>query len=177
MCAAYWQIYVAASFVCCRMLMTNLPPTACFTLLGIFRQSSRQRWSRGHKARGEGQRHKKIRGHGQRQPFRGHKGVARIFDWGRPKPQITCNDVIRNFQKRNFLWGKYIVEWKIWSCSLLALNQDFGKGRRRKHYSSTPIIRTPIIRNACYPNTTSTKVIRSITTTLANLKQTKWGFL
>ena len=30
-------------------------------------------------------------------------GVARIFDWGGPKPQITCNDVIENFQKRNFL--------------------------------------------------------------------------
>ena len=26
------------------------------------------------------------------------------------KPQITCNDVIRNFQKRNFLWDKDIVE-------------------------------------------------------------------
>ena len=24
-------------------------------------------------------------------------GVPRIFDWGRPKPQITCNDVIKNF--------------------------------------------------------------------------------
>ena len=40
-------------------------------------------------------------------------GVARIFDWGGPKPQITCNDVIRNFRKSNFLWGKDIVEWKI----------------------------------------------------------------
>ena len=40
-------------------------------------------------------------------------GVARIFDWGEPKPQITCNDAIRNFQKRDFLWGKDIVEWKI----------------------------------------------------------------
>ena len=40
-------------------------------------------------------------------------GVARIFDWGGPKPQITRNDVIRNFQKSNFLWGKDIVEWKI----------------------------------------------------------------
>ena len=40
-------------------------------------------------------------------------GVARIFDWGGPKPQITYNDVIRNFQKRNFLLGKDIVEWKI----------------------------------------------------------------
>ena len=43
----------------------------------------------------------------------GHIGVAGIFDWGGPKPQITYNDVIRNFQKRNFLWSKNIVEWKI----------------------------------------------------------------
>ena len=41
-------------------------------------------------------------------------GVAGIFDLGGgPKPQITCNVVIRNFQKKNFLWGKDIVEWKI----------------------------------------------------------------
>ena len=31
----------------------------------------KQRWSRGHKARGQGQGHKKIRGQGQGQPFRG----------------------------------------------------------------------------------------------------------
>ena len=30
-----------------------------------------QRWSRGHKARGQSQGHKKIRGQGQGQPFRG----------------------------------------------------------------------------------------------------------
>ena len=36
-------------------------------------------------------------------------GVARIFDGG-GKPQITCNDVIRNFQKRNFMWDQNIVE-------------------------------------------------------------------
>ena len=30
-----------------------------------------QRWSRGHKARGQGQGHKKLRGQGQGQPFRG----------------------------------------------------------------------------------------------------------
>ena len=33
-----------------------------------------------------------------------HIGVARIFDWGGGKLQITCNDTIRNFQKRIF-WG------------------------------------------------------------------------
>ena len=43
------------------------------------------------------------------------------FWLGGPKPQITCNDVIRNFRKRNFLWGKDIVEWKIWNRSLMAL--------------------------------------------------------
>ena len=37
--------------------------------------------------------------------------VARIFVWG-GKPQITRNDIVRNFQKRNFLWG-HIVERKI----------------------------------------------------------------
>ena len=31
-------------------------------------------------------------------------GVARIFDWGGAKPQITRNDIIKNFQKKNFLW-------------------------------------------------------------------------
>ena len=35
------------------------------------------------------------------------------FCSGGAKPKITCNDVIINFQKRNFLWGKDIVEWKI----------------------------------------------------------------
>ena len=38
---------------------------------GRNRNSDNQRWSRGHKARGQGQGHKKIRGQGQGQPFRG----------------------------------------------------------------------------------------------------------
>ena len=29
-------------------------------------------------------------------------GVARIFDWGRAKPKMTCNDVIRNFREKLF---------------------------------------------------------------------------
>ena len=102
-----------------------------------------QRWSRGHKARGQDQVHKKKSEaksslSGDR-PSRGQQGqecstprprtkdtaasvlqkknlqksffgdlqfigVPRIFDWGRPKPQITCNDIIKNFQKRKFLW-------------------------------------------------------------------------
>ena len=40
-------------------------------------------------------------------------GVPRIFDWGRLKPQITCNDVIKIFPKRKFLFDKDIVGWKI----------------------------------------------------------------
>ena len=55
-------------------------------------------------------------------------GVPRIFDWGRPKPQITWNDVIKNFSKRKFLWDKDIVGWKIWNrYCLFAHNQDFAK--------------------------------------------------
>ena len=104
-----------------------------------------QRWSRAHKARGQGQGHKKIRGQGQ--PFRGQTlsrpwtgmleakdtaasvlqkkglqksfsgnlqciGVAGIFDWGglNHKPHAMTSSKI---------------------C-LLALNQDFGKGRGLK---------------------------------------------
>ena len=33
-------------------------------------------------------------------------GVARIFDWGGPKPQITCYDVIRNFERGIFVGAK-----------------------------------------------------------------------
>ena len=54
-------------------------------------------------------------------------GVLRIFDWDRPKPQITWNDVIKIFPKRKFLWDKDIVEWKIWNRCLFARNQDFAK--------------------------------------------------
>ena len=40
-------------------------------------------------------------------------GVPRIFDWGRPKSQITGNDVIKIFPNRKFLWDKDIVGRKI----------------------------------------------------------------
>ena len=33
-------------------------------------------------------------------------GVPRVFDWGRPKPQITCNDVIQNFSKEEVFVGQ-----------------------------------------------------------------------
>ena len=32
-----------------------------------------------------------------------NKCAPRIFDWGRPKPQITWNDVIKFFPKKKFL--------------------------------------------------------------------------
>ena len=33
-------------------------------------------------------------------------GVAKIFNGGGSKPQITCNDVIRNFRKEKFFVGQ-----------------------------------------------------------------------
>ena len=58
-------------------------------------------------------------------------GVARIFDWGRAKPKMTCNDVIRHFRKRNFLWDKDIVECMIRSRGLVwHLTKSFQKGER-----------------------------------------------
>ena len=57
-------------------------------------------------------------------------GVDRIFDWGREKPQIICNDVTKIFQKRNFLWGKDIVESKIRRRDLFVdTYQVFALGR------------------------------------------------
>ena len=47
-------------------------------------------------------------------------GVARFFDWGGAKPQMTCNDVIRNFESGIFCGGKDIVEWKIRSRGLVS---------------------------------------------------------
>ena len=44
-------------------------------------------------------------------------GVARIFIGERGKPQITCNDVIRNFERG--IWCKEIVERKIRSRGLV----------------------------------------------------------
>ena len=36
-------------------------------------------------------------------------GVARILDWeGRAKPQMTGNDVIKIFWKKNLLWDKLL---------------------------------------------------------------------
>ena len=64
--------------------------------------------------------------------------VGRIFDWkgGGAKPPTICNEVIRNCQKKNFLWGKNFVDWKIRSRGLcLTYNQDFAKGRK----SLTPL--------------------------------------
>ena len=55
-------------------------------------------------------------------------GVARIFVWGGSKPQIICNNVIKNFRKRNFLWGKDIVKWKIkilvWHLTRILLKRE-----------------------------------------------------
>ena len=33
-------------------------------------------------------------------------GVARIFDWRGPKPQITCKDVVKNFDREIFCRAK-----------------------------------------------------------------------
>ena len=56
-------------------------------------------------------------------------GVARIFDWEGPKPQITCNDVIRNFKRGIFCEGKDIAKGKIRSRGVvLARNHELLQG-------------------------------------------------
>ena len=42
---------------------------------------------------------------------------------------MTCNEVIRNFREKNFLWDKDIVEWKIRNRGLVwHLTESFLKG-------------------------------------------------
>ena len=60
--------------------------------------------------------------------------IASIFDWEwGPKPQITCNDIITNFESGIFCGGKDIVEWNIRSLGLvLARNLEIVQGKGLK---------------------------------------------
>ena len=54
--------------------------------------------------------------------------VARIFDWA--GAQITFNDLIKNFRKRNFFWAQDTVKWKIGSRGMVfSRNHDFSEWR------------------------------------------------
>ena len=56
-------------------------------------------------------------------------GVARIFDWGGgAKPQITCNDVIKNFQKRTFCGAKILYNGRSEAVAWWHLTRIFVKG-------------------------------------------------
>ena len=129
-----------------------MPTYACdaleMTAVWLLLVTRYPRWSRGHKARGQGHKKNprprtafprtdlsrprkrmfeakaKDQGHnrkcsqkkGLQKSFLGDLqfiNVPRIFDWGRPKSQITCNDIIKNFPYRKFLLDKDIVGWKI----------------------------------------------------------------
>ena len=105
-------------------------------------------WSRAHKARGQGQGHKKkkkkIRGQGQGQPFRGQALLR-----PRPRTKDTAASVLqrkKGLQKSfsdnlQFIGVARILDWgglnhkshamTSSEICLLALNQDFGKGRGR----------------------------------------------
>ena len=108
-----------------------------------------QRWSRGHKARGQGQgqgHKKKIQGQGQGQPFRGQTllrprtGMLEAKDQGHSR---KCFPKKKGLQKsfsgslqfigvaRTFDWGGLNHKSHAMTSSkicLLALNQDFAKG-------------------------------------------------
>ena len=75
--------------------------------------------AKGRNARGQGPRTQLQRFSKKRGFQKSFSGDLQFFQAypefliGRPKPQITCNDVIKIFQKRKFLWDKDIVRWKI----------------------------------------------------------------
>ena len=63
-----------------------------------------QRWSREHKARGQGQGHKKIRGKGQGQPFRGQTLSRQGQECSRPRTQAQV------FCKKKGLHKKFLSD-------------------------------------------------------------------
>ena len=55
-------------------------------------------------------------------------GVAKIFDWEPQSANQMQYDVIRNFLKKEFLWDRNILEWKIRSLGPgLVRKQDVCK--------------------------------------------------
>ena len=61
-----------------------------------------QRWSRGHKARGQGEGHKKIRGQGHGQPFRGQTLSRQGQKCSRPRTKDTNTSVLKKKVFKNF---------------------------------------------------------------------------
>ena len=111
-----------------------------------------QRCSRGHKARGQVQPFRgqtlprpktemlEAKDQGQRCKCSPKKKVFKKFfrrspihrRWRRPKPHITCYDVIKNFQTRKFFVGQRYRRIKDLKSLRLAFNPDFAKGRGLK---------------------------------------------
>ena len=97
----------------------------CVALLKVFNQYDiLQRWSRGQKARGQGQGHKKIRGQGQGQPFRGQT-------LSRPRTKDTSASAL---QKKKGLHKNFSGDLKK-KIFFLAIST---KKRFPKNFSSAP---------------------------------------
>ena len=65
----------------------------------------------------------------KKKTFTRYKGVSRNFDWREePNRKSHAMTLSKFFEKRNFLWDKDIVKWRIRSRGLgLACNLDFAK--------------------------------------------------
>ena len=138
-----------------------------------------QRWSRGHKARGQGQGHKKIRGQGQGQPFRGQTpsrprtGIleAKAKDQGHSR---NCSQKKKKVFKKSFLgnhqfigvarifdWGGLNHKSHAMTSSkicLWALSQDFAKREGLNKYSWKEQIRYfgDVLKSQCNSNVSQT---------------------
>ena len=92
-----------------------------------FNHGNGQRWSRGHKARGQGQEHKKIRGQGQ--PFRGQT-------LSRPRTKDTSASALQKKKKglhKNFSGDLPKKKKKVFSKNFRAISI---KKRFPKNFSS-----------------------------------------
>ena len=112
-----------------------------------------QRWSRGHKARGQG--HKKIRGQGQGQPFRGQTlsrprtGMleAKAKDQGHkrkcsPKKKRSSQKFFKRSPRKNFFQKIFQALHKILTIQKMLLSSSRGQANFRGLEASRPRPRT-----------------------------------
>ena len=120
-----------------------------------------QRWSRGHKARGQGQGHKKIRGQGQGQPFRGqifsrpstamlkakakdqgHKRKCHKFFRRPPKKKRSSQKFFKRSPQKNVFQKIFQALHKILTIQKILLSSSRGQANFRGLEASRPRPRT-----------------------------------
>ena len=114
----------------------------------VFQTCTYQRWSRGHKARGQGQGHKKIRCQGQGRPFRGQTlsrprtGMLKAKDQGHkrkcsPKKKVFTK-IFQTISTKNVFQKIFQAIHKILTIQKIVLFSSRGQANFRGLEASRP---------------------------------------